>query len=115
LLPDGNSFPSTLYLFNKYFERAVPKAWQKVVICVNEHHIFEDGQVVCPKCGEQRNRILHLTYDNKEVPRKWFYSVDFIELIKHRFAKDPAWVKVYNFILLYFFHLDFALFSIFFF
>lgn len=94
MLPEGNSFPATMYLFHKYFEEVVPKQWERVVICVNEHHIFKVGEVVCPKCGEERNRVLDLTYTRKEIPRKWFYSLDFIELVKTRFAQDPAWVKV---------------------
>lgn len=97
VLPEGNRFPSTSHLFHQFFEDAVPKQWKRIVICVKEHHIFEDGEVVCPKCGEQRNRTLYLTYGDKEIPRKWFYSVDFVELVKHRFAKDPAWVKVRQF------------------
>ena len=115
LLKEGNNFPQTWYRFHKYFDNIVPKHWKRVVICVNEDHIFQDGEVLCPKCGEQRNHTVHLTYRNKVVPRKWFYYVDFIDLVKHRFAKDPEWVKVclfglFSFLILFFAYLIFFFF-----
>ena len=94
LLPSNNIFPRSWFLFRKEFNSAIHSTWSRVDICIKEHHIFEFGETTCPICGEDRYVIKKLKKGNKSVPRKWFYSMSFIDRIKRRFEKDKEWVEV---------------------
>ena len=95
LLPENNEFPRSWFKFRKEFDTSIHSQWTRIDICVKEDHIFEFGEKTCPKCGELRYQIMHLTKGDKEVPRKWFYSIGFVDRINRRFATDKQWVEVY--------------------
>ena len=94
LLPEGNVFPRSWFLFRKEFSTKVKANWKRIDICVNQHHIFAFGETVCPICGKDRYEIKHLARGDVSVPRKYFYEMNFIEQIKKRFQKDKTWVNV---------------------
>lgn len=94
-LPKGNVFPRSWYLFREIFSGLLSSRWKRVDICVKEHHIFAPGENNCPKCQESRYRPLKLANNKtKQVSRKWFYSISFIDQLRWRFFSDPDWVKV---------------------
>ena len=94
LLPEGNIFPQSWYLFRKEFTTKVKANWKRVDICENEHHIFEFGETVCPICHKDRYNILRLAKGDTSVPKKFFYEMNFINQIKDRFKRDKVWVQV---------------------
>lgn len=100
-LPEENTFPSSWYTFRKHFDAIVSSDWNRIDICIKEHHIFKDGELICPfpGCGEAHYSIKHLSRGKtRRLPRKWFYSIDFIKRIKNRFSRDKEWVKVFSYI-----------------
>jgi len=56
LLPEGNLLPSSLYLCEGILESQAPKVLRDV--CVNECHLFSEGEEACPVCKEQRFGLL---------------------------------------------------------
>lgn len=96
LLPEDNVFPSTWYRFRGEFDGVITQHWKVVHVCVKEHHVFKDDRErVCPICGEERFTTKHLATRDKEVPRRWFHTLGFIDQVKRRFQTDLKWVKVY--------------------
>lgn len=94
-LPKGNKFPRSWFLFRKVFGGLLSSRWKRVDICIKEHHIFEVGETNCPTCNEPRYRTLTLVNNKtKQVARKWFYKMSFIDQLKWRFFTDPDWVRV---------------------
>ena len=94
LLPENNEFPRSWFLFRNTFAEVLGSRWKKVDICINEDHIFLEGQQICPICGEQRYKIKRLKKGDHRVPRKWFYKMSLIDQINYRFSKDVGWVQV---------------------
>ena len=98
LLPADNQFPRSWHLFRKLLKFSMSKM-KKVHICVHEDYIFNGNEITCPKCNANRFKTRHLAGGRtKQVPKKWFYYVNFIDRLKKKFAEDKDWVKVYYYV-----------------
>lgn len=55
LLPDNNQLPRSRYLCEGILESQSPA--MKRDVCINECHLFVDGEEVCPDCDEARSEF----------------------------------------------------------